>query len=41
MRVEGDIVWHDANSRLLPDALLDQLLSGADAKTAFDKEPAG
>ena len=33
---KGDSPWPDAKPRI-PDALLDQLLSGADAKTAFDQ----
>jgi putative transposase len=34
----GDIAWHDANPPVIPDQLLDQLLSGAQAKSAFEKD---
>ena len=37
MRFEGEIVWHDGTAGY-PDALVDQLLGGADAKTAFDED---
>ncbi|WP_444849024.1 transposase [Methylosinus sp. LW4] len=33
---EGDLPWPDAKRPAIPDALLDQLLAGADPKTAFD-----
>ena len=35
---EGDIAWHDASNRRSRTQILDQLLAGADAKTAFDKD---
>ena len=36
---EGDIVWRRRKQPAISDELLDQLLAGADPKTAFWREP--
>ena len=36
--LEGDIAWHVARNPGYPDHLLDQLLAGADAQSAFAKD---